>query len=505
LTFFRFSSCLLAAAATVVLLVLAVDPVVGQAQPVLTALSRDGRRPLPLTLVSNQEFIALDDLASAFQLTLRDEAFGAVTVGYKGKTILLTPDQAVVSVGGRLVSLPAPPVRNGRRVLVPVEFVSRALTLIYDTRLELRKPSRLLLVGDYRMPRVTLRLEAADQTRVVIDATPRTDSSVSQQNNALLVKFDADALDLSIAPFQPQPLIQSARFLEPVTLAIDLGPRFAAFRATSQPLDSSTRLTIDLLPPQPETPAAPPAAAPAPAPPPPPDLSSSGSGLGGLRVVAVDPGHGGEDEGVKGAGGTREKDLALTVSRRIKTAIEGRLGVRVVLTREDDRSVSVATRTAIANNNRADVFISIHADASFQKSASGASILYAAFDPEVERSARASSGSVRLPTLGGGLREVDLVFWDLAQVRHVGRSREFAGLLEEQFHDRVPLSAHAVDRAPLDVLESANMPAVMVEMGYLTNEQQETQLSANDFQGTFVQAIFDALLRFRDGPGANAQ
>jgi N-acetylmuramoyl-L-alanine amidase len=224
-----------------------------------------------------------------------------------------------------------------------------------------------------------------------------------------------------------------------------------------------------------------------------------------LRVVAIDPGHGGADEGVKGAGGTREKDLALTVSRRIKTVIESRLGVRVVLTREDDRSVSVATRTAIANNNRADVFISIHANASFQKSASGASILYAAFDTGAEQSARASSGSMRLPTLNGGMRDVDLVFWDLAQVRHVARSRELASLLEEQFHDRIPLSAHAVDRAALDVLESANMPAVMVEMGYLTNEQQEAQVATSDFQGTFVQAIFDALLRFRDGPGANTQ
>jgi N-acetylmuramoyl-L-alanine amidase len=498
---------LLAVTATAILLVLAVDPILGQAptQSAYTVLSRDGRRPLPLTLVNNQEFVALDDLAPAFQLTLRDEAFGAVAVGYKGKTILLTPDQAVVSVGGRLVALPAPPVRNGRRVLVPVEFVNRALTLIYDARLELRKPSRLLIVGDYRMPRVTLRVDSGDQPRIVIDAAPRTESSVSQQNNALLVKFEADALDLAIAPFQPQPLVQAARLVEPTTIAIDLGPRFGSFRATSQPLDNSTRVTIDLLPVQSESPAPPAASPAAPAPAAPPDLSGSGSALGGLRVVAIDPGHGGDDEGVKGAAGTREKDLTLAVSRRIKTVIEGRLGVRVVLTRDDDRSVSIATRTAIANNNRADVFISIHANASFQKATSGASILYAAFGRDTEQSARASSGSIRLPTLGGTLRDVDLVFWDLAQVRHVGRSRELAGLLEEQFRERIPVSAHAIDRAPLDVLESANMPAVLLEMGYLTNEQQEAQLAANDFQGTLVQAVFDALLRFRDGPAVGAQ
>ncbi len=100
------------------------------------------------------------------------------------------------------------------------------------------------------------------------------------------------------------------------------------------------------------------------------------------------------------------------------------------------------------------------------------------------------------------MRDVDLVFWDLAQLRHIARSGELAALLEEQFHDRIPLSAHPVDRAPLDVLESANMPAVMLEMGYLTNDEQEAQMNTPEFQNTLVQAVFDAVLRFRDTLGA---
>ena len=98
--------------------------------PALSLLSKEGRRALPIQLVSDQEFVALDDLAGAFQLTVHEESLGAVTVSYKGKTIVLTPDQALASVGGRLVSLPAPPSRNGRRWLVPVEFISRALSLV---------------------------------------------------------------------------------------------------------------------------------------------------------------------------------------------------------------------------------------------------------------------------------------------------------------------------------------------------------------------------------------
>jgi N-acetylmuramoyl-L-alanine amidase len=500
LKLFRLSSVCAAATAVVVLFVITAPRVDGQApaQPSLTVFSKDGRRALPLTINGDQELVFLDDLASAFQFTVREESFGTFTVAYKGKTILLTPDQPLVSIAGRLVSLPAPPTRVGRRWLVPVEFSNRALALVYDARLDLRKPSRLLIVGDLRVPRVTIRFENADPAHLTVDTVPRTNSTVSQDNNTLTIRFDADALDVAVPGIQPGPLVQAVRVLDPATLAIDLGPRFASFRASTQPLDTSTRLTIDVLSTQ--SPQPPPASPPVPAPDaaPPLDLSALSQSVGGVRTIAIDPGHGGEDEGVKGARGTKEKDLALAVARRLKAAIEGRLGIRVLLTRDEDRNVPLDGRTAMANNNKADLFISLHANASFRKTAVGASILYASFDREPEQTARASLGSERLPAFGGGLRDVDFLFWELAQIRHIKRSAELAMLLEEQLHDKIPLSAHAVDRAPLDVLESANMPAVIIEMGYLTNDEQETQMTGAEFQNTLVQAVFDAVLRFRD-------
>jgi len=177
----------------------------GPAAPSLSVLSRDGRRAIPLAPVADQEFVALDDLASAFQLTVREESLGAVTVSYKGKTIVLTSDQALASVSGRLVSLPAPPSRNGRRWLVPVEFISRALSLIYDTRLDLRKPSHLLVVGDLRVPRIALRYDPLGPAgRLTIDATPRAHATVTQDAEHLTIKFDADALDLPSPLLPPQ-------------------------------------------------------------------------------------------------------------------------------------------------------------------------------------------------------------------------------------------------------------------------------------------------------------
>src|SRR4029077_1259348 len=158
--------------------------------PSLSLLSRDGRRALPLIPIADQEFVALDDLATPFQLTVREESLGAVTVSYKGKTIVLTPDQALASVAARLVSLPAPPSRNGRRWLVPVEFISRALSLIYDARLDLRKPSRLLVIGDLRVPRITARYDSFGSSgRLTIDATPRATATVTQEAEHLTIKL----------------------------------------------------------------------------------------------------------------------------------------------------------------------------------------------------------------------------------------------------------------------------------------------------------------------------
>ena len=113
---------IVAAAVAAILILAAGIPAGGQgpASPALTILSKDGRRALPLNIVNDQELVFLDDLASAFQLTVREESLGTLTVAYKGRTILLTPDQPLVSIAGRLVSLPASPTRSGRRVMVPV-------------------------------------------------------------------------------------------------------------------------------------------------------------------------------------------------------------------------------------------------------------------------------------------------------------------------------------------------------------------------------------------------
>src|SRR5439155_680644 len=180
----------------------------------------------------------------------------------------------------------------------------------------------------------------------------------------------------------------------------------------------------------------------------------------------------------------------LAVARRLKTAIEGRLGIRVLLTREDDRRVSLDERTSLENNNKADLFISLHANASLRRSTSGAAIFSASFATAAARDA-AAEGSERVPTFAGGLRDIQLVPWDLAQTHHLDQSTMFTGMVLQQLTDRVPLAPSPVTTAPLRVLASANMPAVLIEMGYLTNPEQERLLSGESFQSSFVQGVFE--------------
>jgi len=409
----------------------------------------------------------------------------------------------------RVVSLPAAPIRNAaRRWLVPVDFISRALSLVYDAKLTLRRPSRLVLVGDLRVPRVQIRYDAIGTGgRLTIDATPRAASTMSRDGDQLTMKFDADAIDAAnvtgaaaaLPGAAAQGLIQSVRMADAVTLAFTVGPRFGAFKITSQPSDTSMRQTVDIASGAPgQAPDATPAPAPFPAPP--PDLSAltpSAAPVSSVRTIAIDAGHGGDDEGAKGAEGTKEKDVTLAVARKLKAALESKMGVRVLLTRDEDRNVPIDDRTAVANNGKADLFISLHANASWRPALSGATISTALFEHQAEQAARALAPEL-VPAFGGATRDIEFVPWDVAQIPHLEQSATLARVIEESFHDHVPLAMTPIDAAPLRVLQPANMPAVLLEMGYLTNPDQEKQLAGADFQNTLVQALVDAVVKFRD-------
>ena len=475
-----------------------------QAGP-LTILSREGRRPLPTVALQGRQMIGLDDLSSLFQLTVREDAAAkAVTVTYKNQTVVLTPDQSLASMsGGRLISLPAPLVRQGNRWLVPVEFISRALAPIYDTRIEFRPASRLVVVGDVRVPRITAQYDDSGAAfRVTFEITPKTSTTVTQEQNRLVVRLEADALD-ALFPSAPSQnnVLTGIRAVEPNTIVLDLGPRFASFR-TSTPVSSGAAavLTIELLTIAGQTSANPPVAASpeSPAVPATP-LPVFGAPRASIRTIVIDPGHGGEDPGVKGPGGAIEKEVTLAVARRLKSSIESRLGIRVLTTRDNDARIDADARASMANNNKADLFISLHVNGSMRPTTKGASIYSLSLD-RLGEDARRQSRAERevLPVYGGGTREFSLVEWELAQASHIEGSTTFAALVEEKLKETADVPMVAVLKAPIRSLAGANMPAVLFEMGYLSNPDEEKLLLSAEFQNSIVHALTEAIVAFRE-------
>lgn len=502
------------------MLVLATGPHAQGTAPAspLTLVTRDGRRPLPTVILNNQEFIGLDDLASLFQLTVREDALaGGVTVSYKGRTIVASADQPMASVNGRVITLPAPVARAGRRLLVPIDFIARALAPIYDSPIDLRRASRLLVVGTIRVARVTVRIDAVGPpTRATVEVTPALLANAMFDAGRVLVRVEADVLDTAPPP-APAGLIDQIQLgNQTTTILFALNARAATPRVSTTTTTESTRVTIEVPlvaglqdttaapPPQPAAPpaaTAPPAAAPAPAPATPGEALPPllGQRTARLQTMVIDPGHGGDDAGVHGSKGTLEKQVTLDLSRRLKTLVETRLGVRVILTRDDDRGLSPDGRDAIANNSKADLFLSLHVNGAPSPAMKGAEVYYLRLDragEDVRRNTAASE--LVLPAVGGGTRAIDVIPWDMAQASHVDNSSRFASMLEEELEKHAPMGPRPLQQAPMRVLSGVNMPAALVEVAYLTNADQERSVQSAEFQGGVAQAIFDAIVRFRN-------
>ena len=467
----------------------------------LTLVSKDGRRTVPTVNSGGRELIALDDIASLFQVAVREDSLaGGFTITYRGKTIVASADQPMASVDGRIVTLPSPITRSGRRWLVPIEFLPRALGPIYDQRIDFRRATRLLLVGDMRVPRVSARVEASGPpTRAAIVITPATPVAVVTEAGRVVLRVEADALE-PVFPLSATGLIDGVRIGDqPNVVFVALSRQAGTARTAIATGDNATRVVIEV-PVAESRPAAPDPKLLTTDPRLPTTESSRLPGLEprqALQTLAIDPGHGGDEVGVRGANGLEEKQLTLDVARRLRGLVERGLGVRVILTRDDDRVVGIDDRAAAANNGKADLLLSLHANGALSGSPSGAEVFYDRLDREGEAVRSAAAAAVALPVIGGGTRTIDVVPWELAQARHLEASAMLASVLEQELRQRVPMGQRPIQQGPMRLLSAANMPAVLVEMAYLTNGAQEKAAAGDAFKNAVAQALYNAIVRFR--------
>jgi len=220
----------------------------------------------------------------------------------------------------------------------------------------------------------------------------------------------------------------------------------------------------------------------------------------GLKItrVVIDPGHGGHDRGTEGPHGLLEKDLVLDIAKRVGMLIEDRMGSEVIYTRRDDTFVPLGDRTALANDKKADLFLSIHANSSSFPRIGGMETFYLNVTGSKEAldvAARENASSQK------SIFELQDLLQKITQRDKAEESREFAGRVQAALYAlsarNLPASKNrGVKSAPFVVLIGANMPSVLAEIGFLSNPREETLLKRPDYRQKLAEALYRGIQRY---------
>jgi N-acetylmuramoyl-L-alanine amidase len=223
----------------------------------------------------------------------------------------------------------------------------------------------------------------------------------------------------------------------------------------------------------------------------------------GLKIgkIVIDPGHGGHDTGTIGPNGLEEKDLVLEVGRRLGKLLETRLGAEVVYTRKNDTFIPLETRTAIANQQRADLFISIHANSSLDSAARGVETYYLNFtsSPDaLEVAARENAVSEK------SIYELQDLVKKIALKEKIEESREFAADVQSSLHSGLAaknpgIRNRGVKKAPFIVLIGANMPSILAEISFVSNPGDEHRLETSEYRQRIAESLYRGIAKYVDG------
>jgi len=223
----------------------------------------------------------------------------------------------------------------------------------------------------------------------------------------------------------------------------------------------------------------------------------------GIRTIVLDPGHGGIEPGAKGRFGTLEKDITLAIGLKLKAVIEKNLSFRVVMTRDKDIAVSLENRAALANNNDALLFISIHANGSYKQSSHGSETFFLslnASDEDVRRLAYFENTQSEIEgRIAAQEEEQDvlrMILWDMAQSAYIRQSSRLAELIQAELNALLGTANRGIKQAPFKVLAEVACPAVLVEAAFLSNPDEERRLTTEEFKNNVAQAIYQGLVNY---------
>ncbi len=453
------------------------------------------------------EYVHLDKVAQMFRLSFDiDPIDGRVVLQNGERTASFFPGQGTVIADRHSYFLDVPPRLVDGTVMLPLEFISEIIPLIYDGDIFWDPAKRLFQIGVQELEIYKLYASPyGEYTRIVVEMNEVATYNVTEKlPSRLLIELPYSKLSLDNNTLEiNSPAVDYVKIINSfgtTQMTVKLGDEFERYRHLV--IEDPPRLVLDVYNTV-ETPVL--------TPPPAdetqvegiietdltsetePQIAANVPKAFLLQTVVIDPGHGGSDPGVTRATTQPpliEKNLALQVSKMLVNSLQQRFGqIRVVLTRDGDSFVGAEDRTTIANNNLADVFLSVHVNNSSSSAVSGFEVYVMDY------------GSLELPSGFESLQAQSQVL-DYAQAPHIERSQRLAQAILDAYQARTNQTGR-LKSAPLFTLRGATMPAVHIEIGYSSNAQDVNNLVQPAFQELLVAAITDGIAAFKKGEQGN--
>jgi N-acetylmuramoyl-L-alanine amidase len=221
-----------------------------------------------------------------------------------------------------------------------------------------------------------------------------------------------------------------------------------------------------------------------------------------MVTIALDPGHGGEDPGAIGPSGTREKDIVLTIAKRLKAKLEQHPNMRVMLTRDGDYFVPLGVRVEKARKVEADLFVSIHADAFVRPSARGSSVFVLSEKGASSTAARWLANTQNQADLIGGAnvatrdKQLASVLFDLSTTAQINDSMKVGKAVLSEIGGINRLHKNGVEQAGFAVLKAPDIPSILVETAFISNPEEEAKLRDHGYQDKLADAISNGIRQY---------
>ena len=219
-----------------------------------------------------------------------------------------------------------------------------------------------------------------------------------------------------------------------------------------------------------------------------------------FKTIVIDAGHGGKDPGAVGYRGTKEKDIALDVAKRLEKKLSKNMNIKIIMTRDEDVFLRLSERTKIANESNGNLFISIHTNAAEDRRASGFETFLIGpnkNEAAVRVAARENAVLELEGTTDKKLTNEDLIQATIAQSSFASKSEQFASMVQKEIKKRVQSRDRGVKQAGFYVLMGASMPNVLVELGFISNPSEEKKLRSPQYRDQLATAIYRAVEQYQ--------